>query len=223
MSEKSLGFVFYDALCRHEGYGATYAEKYWDANPSRQGYEAGAQAVAEEVMRHGTTRSRSVRQAQVYAWCRLAFGEEHANSLHQRGLRLLEEAIEAYQAAGGAADMAHRLVDHVFSNPVGALNQELGGVGVTLLALAAAASLSADEEEDREVDRVLSKPLEHFRKRNEAKNAAGFNVVGPSIAAPGLDPDQVQMLLSGQTPAGARGISADDIAAADRLLRDENK
>ncbi len=43
------------------------------------------------------------------------------------------------------------------------------------------------------------------------------------VTSPGLDPDQVQMLLSGQTPTGARDIFADDIAAADRLLRDENK
>ena len=73
--------------------------------------------------------------------------------------------------------MAHRLVDYVFSRPVGVLHQELGGVGVCILALAAAAGLSADEEERREVERVLAKPLDHFRQRNAAKNAAGFLAV----------------------------------------------
>jgi hypothetical protein len=29
-------------------------------------------------------------------------------------------------------------------------------------------------EEAREVDRVLNKPLEHFRRRNKEKNDAGF-------------------------------------------------
>lgn len=122
--------------------------------------------------------ARDERQRQVAAWCAAAFGTEHASSLTQRGIRLLEEAIEAYQAAGGEADMAHKLVDYVFGRPVGELGQELGGIGVTVLALAEAAGLSADAEEAREVARVLSKDLAHFTKRNEEKNAAGFNVTG---------------------------------------------
>ncbi len=113
---------------------------------------------------------RDQRQAAVYTWAQAAFGTEQATSLPQRGLRLLEEAIEAYQAAGGAAEPAHR-------RPAGSMKQELGGVGVTVLALAAAAGLSADEAEIEEVDRVLSKPIEHFRKRNEVKNQAGFLAV----------------------------------------------
>lgn len=121
------------------------------------------------------TDHRDDRQATVARWCAAAFGTDHASSLSQRGVRLLEEAIEAYQAAGGSPEMAHRLVDFIFARPAGALPQELGGIGVTLLALAHAAGLSADQEEAREVARVLAKPLAHFKARNEAKNAAGFN------------------------------------------------
>lgn len=76
--------------------------------------------------------------------------------------------------------MAHRLVDHVFALPVGDLAQEIGGVGVTLLALSQAAGISADTSEYAEFARVLAKPLEHFKARNEAKNAAGFNVAAPA-------------------------------------------
>lgn len=93
-------------------------------------------------------------------------------------MRLLEEAIEAFQSAGCDAAMAHRLIDHVFSKAAGELSQELGGVGVTLLALAHAARLDADAEERREVERVLSKPIEWFAERNRAKNEAGFDVTG---------------------------------------------
>jgi hypothetical protein len=121
---------------------------------------------------------RDERQNDVFAWTRAAFGVEHATSLPQRGLRLLEESIEAFQSAGGDADMAHRLVDFVFSRPIGELGQELGGVGLTLLALAAAAGRSADEEEVRELNRVLSKSAEEFAARNAAKNAAGFSYAG---------------------------------------------
>jgi hypothetical protein len=122
------------------------------------------------------TNRRDERQEMVAAWCAAAFGKGHASSLPQRGVRLLEEAIEAYQAVGGTADMAHRLVDFIFARPRGRLDQELGGVGVTLLALANAAALSADACESAEVLRILQKPLAHFAARNRAKNDAGFNV-----------------------------------------------
>jgi hypothetical protein len=47
---------------------------------------------------------------------------------------------------------------------------------VTVLLLAAAAGVSADEEEAREIHRVLSKPLREFSERNANKNAAGFKI-----------------------------------------------
>jgi Predicted pyrophosphatase len=120
---------------------------------------------------------RSDRQHHVHNWCVAAFGDDHARSIEQRGIRLAEEAIEAAQASGCKAEMVHRLVDHIYGKPVGELDQELGGVGVTLLALAHAAGIDADDAEAREVARIMSKPLEHFSARNAAKNAAGFNVL----------------------------------------------
>ena len=124
------------------------------------------------------TALRDGRQRQVAEWCVAAFGRDQANSIPQRGVRLLEEAIEAFQAADGQPDMAHKLVDYVFARPAGTLSQELGGVGLTVLALAAAAGLSADDEECLELRRVTSKPLSYFTERNERKNAAGFNRTG---------------------------------------------
>jgi NTP pyrophosphatase (non-canonical NTP hydrolase) len=119
---------------------------------------------------------RDQRQQMISAWARAAFGEVEATSLPQRGLRLLEEAIEAFQACGGDEAIAQRLVTFVFARPKGTIGQELGGVAVTTLALAAAAGLSADEEECREVQRVLGKPLREFTQRNASKNAAGFKI-----------------------------------------------
>ena len=120
--------------------------------------------------------SRDQRQEMLVDWARMAFGEVEATSIPQRGLRLLEEAIEAFQACGGDEEMAHKLVAFVFARPPGTIGQELGGVAVTTLALAAAAGLSADEEECREIHRVLSKPLREFTERNANKNAAGFKL-----------------------------------------------
>jgi NTP pyrophosphatase (non-canonical NTP hydrolase) len=120
--------------------------------------------------------ARDERQRRVTEWARAAFGEAEATGLAQRGVRLLEEAIEAFQACGGDEAIAHKLVAYVFARPVGTVGQELGGVAVTVLALAAAAGVSADEEECREIHRVLSKPLQEFTQRNANKNAAGFKI-----------------------------------------------
>lgn len=120
--------------------------------------------------------TRDQRQAMITNWARMAFGEAEATGIPQRGLRLLEEAIETFQACGGNEAIAHQLVKHVFERPPGQVGQELGGVAVTVLALAAAAELSADEEECREIHRVLSKPLREFTERNASKNAAGFKI-----------------------------------------------
>jgi hypothetical protein len=133
--------------------------------------DAGRALLAElAALRDG----RATRQGQIADWTVAAFGREEATGLPQRGVRLLEEAIEAYQATGGTVEMGHKLLDFVFARPVGSLHQEIGGVSVCLLALAAAAGLSADDEEAREVARVLAKPLAEFAARNRAKNEAGF-------------------------------------------------
>jgi NTP pyrophosphatase (non-canonical NTP hydrolase) len=87
-----------------------------------------------------------------------------------------QEMIETFQACGGDAGKAHELVTFVFGRDPGEVGQELGGVAVTVLALAGAAGLSADEEEAREIHRVLSRPLREFTERNASKNAAGFKI-----------------------------------------------
>lgn len=119
---------------------------------------------------------RAERQKGVSDWAIDAFGPEEALSVPHRGLRMLEEADEGAQAAGVTLEMAHKMVDYVWSRPVGNLGQELGGIGVTVLALAQAAGYDADAEEVREVERVLSKPREHFTQRNKVKNEAGFRI-----------------------------------------------
>jgi hypothetical protein len=120
---------------------------------------------------------REARQRRIADWCVAAFGNTHASSTQQRGVRFLEEAIEAYQACGCDQAMAHKLIDYIFAKPVGDLPQEIGQVGLSILALAHAAQVSADAEEAAEVGRVLAKPLAHFLARNTAKNAAGFNAL----------------------------------------------
>lgn len=121
--------------------------------------------------------ARPARQKLIYDWCARVFGEPHAASVAQRGIRLAEEAIEAAQAAGCEREMLHQLVDHIFEKPAGDLFQELGGVSVCALVMAESVGISLDSCEVCEIDRVTSKPDDHFRQRNAVKNAAGFDIV----------------------------------------------
>jgi len=118
---------------------------------------------------------RDQRQLLVAEWVVKSFGSSSQYNHKHRGIRLLEEAIELYQAVGGDAETAHRLVKHVFLGPPGKIGQEIGGVGMTLLSLADAVHLSADAEEAKELARVLEIPTEHFKKREKYKRDAGFD------------------------------------------------
>ena len=131
---------------------------------------------------------RRDRQIETVQWARRAFGIAQANDQKQRAARLLEEAIEAYQATGANPAMAHKLVDFVFDRPVGELAQELGQVQVCVLLLADAAALDADNEELRELNRIRAKDPAYFTARNAAKNAAGFYAMDAPIATGGHEP-----------------------------------
>lgn len=119
--------------------------------------------------------SRDQRQVTVFSMIKARFGPDHANSVPQRALRFIEEGIEACQAAGVDRDQLLKLVGFVYDRPVGELNKEIGAAGLTLLGLAAAAGLSADDEEDREVNRVLAMDPKEHAARNRLKNEAGFD------------------------------------------------
>ena len=156
---------------------------------------------------------RDQRQVMITDWAKMAFGGVEATSLPQRGLRLLEEATEAFQACGGDEAIAHKLVAYVFARPPGEIGQELGGVAVTVLALAAAAGLSADEEECREVHRVLSKPLREFTERNANKNAAGLLI--QSVAPSPSKINSLEAVKSFGSGFSGRGALAEYLADED--------
>lgn len=76
-------------------------------------------------------------QPRVDEWMQVTFGtKESARSTTERADRFLEEALELYQAAGNSRESAMLLTSHVFSRPVGEPVDEIGGVMVTLSALA---------------------------------------------------------------------------------------
>lgn len=117
---------------------------------------------------------RDQRQAAVIDWVRRCFGPVCASDAQERVARVLEEAFELAQAAGLPLARALHLGAHVYSKPPGKIGQEIGGVSITLLSFAAWAGLSAEREEVREFDRIMSLPVEHFKKRHREKAAAGI-------------------------------------------------
>lgn len=118
--------------------------------------------------------SRDLRQHALYLFGCQLFGDDNMSNPQMRGLRMLEEAIELYQAVGCDKEQAKKLIDYVFSRPAGLPQQELGGLGVTVLALAESIGASADDAEWAEIERLRSKPKEHFAKRNQDKIDLGF-------------------------------------------------
>jgi len=119
--------------------------------------------------------TRDERQTAVFDWCHRAFGTTvSVDDLAERGRRFLEEAIELFQANGGTVEELIKVSGIVFGRPVGEVHQEIGGVMVTLYALAEVLGLSVEECEVAEIDRVLSKPIEHFQARQREKREMGL-------------------------------------------------
>lgn|SRR3990167_6341059 len=121
------------------------------------------------------------RQRVVLAFTKRAFGERNALPI-ERARRLLEEALELAQACGVSQAQAFALTDYTFSRPAGEPHQEIGGIGLCLLAAAESLGLSAEVETQREIARVLAKSLEHWKTKHDAKAAAGVaDFVSPQV------------------------------------------
>lgn len=122
---------------------------------------------------------RAFRQRLVRGFVERAFGEAAFESIEERASRVLEEALELAQACGVGQVRAMEIAAYVYGRPAGTISQEIGGVGVTLLALAERRGLSADGCEQEELERVLSKSPSHFRERQERKAASGIAMAPP--------------------------------------------
>lgn len=117
--------------------------------------------------------NRNARQATTLDWVRATFGEV-ATETPERIRRLLEEAVELAQAEGLTVEETRAVVEYVYQKSPGSPAQEVGGVGLTLLAYCQSKGLDADAEEQRELDRVLAVDPAHFRARHNKKADAGI-------------------------------------------------
>lgn len=96
-------------------------------------------------------------QERVGKWMLACFTPQIVAHRAERNHRFLEESLELVQSLGCTQVEAHMLVDYVFGRPVGEPFQELGGVNVTLAALANAAGLNVLDAAEIELARVWTK------------------------------------------------------------------
>lgn len=115
---------------------------------------------------------RDARQAAVLAWVKRELLSD--GTALQRARRLVEEALELFQAVGGDAETAARIAAHVFARPVGEVKQEVGGVAITLMALCETLGVSVADAELIEFNRIHSFPHGHFHARQREKIKAGL-------------------------------------------------
>ena len=104
---------------------------------------------------------------------RAKWGDKAFDSPVERATRLLEEAIEVFQAVGGSRDVAAKTVDMVMNKKAGELSQEIAGVGVCLLALCALKEVRLDEVVNAEIARIKGLDAEYLKARHNLKSDLG--------------------------------------------------
>lgn len=108
-------------------------------------------------------------QSRVGNWVNETFGTEVASDKKERIIRFLEEATELAQSIGMPKDVVSKIVDYVYSRPVGEIEQEIGGVCVTLAALANAFEISLIKTQEKELERVEAIDKNLIRKKQNGK------------------------------------------------------
>lgn len=107
-------------------------------------------------------------QLGVYTWIHEAFGHEIANDPVERNHRFLEESLELVQSLGCTKSEAIQLVDYVFSRPKGEVQQEVGGVAITLAALCNVQRIDLQFAANIELQRIWEK-IDLIRKKQKSK------------------------------------------------------
>ena len=103
---------------------------------------------------HMYTSTIKSLQSLVWNWVIQCFGLPAASNITERNYRFLEEAVELCQSLGMDKEACHQVVDYVYFRSPGIPVQELGGVMITLSALATAADLDIETAWKREFVRI---------------------------------------------------------------------
>jgi hypothetical protein len=113
-------------------------------------------------------------QDRVGAWMLDCFDPTISNDRLERRDRFIEEALELAQTLPEfTANRAHALVDYVFSRPVGFVEQEVGGVSVTLAALCHAEGIDQGYWANAELERIEQPEVRDKIRAKQASKPVG--------------------------------------------------
>jgi NTP pyrophosphatase (non-canonical NTP hydrolase) len=122
-------------------------------------------------------------QKRVHGWMMDCFSMEICRDRQERNHRFLEEALELVQACGCTASEAHQLVDYVYGRDQGDINQEVGGVMVTLAALCLANDIDMHQGGEIELARILQPAIMNKIRAKQASKPKHSPL--PAHPAPG--------------------------------------
>lgn len=103
------------------------------------------------------------KQKEVFNWASRVFGDPLIND-NERAARVIEEAAEIAQCLGLSRERLDRIVDRTYNRPKGKIDQELGGMIITLETLAEYQNVNLREVAELEWQRVISKPQRFWDK-----------------------------------------------------------
>lgn len=125
-------------------------------------------AQAPQMQAAEFARETGSFQQRVHPWMIACFGPEIASDRLERSDRFIEEALELVQASNYPKERALALVDYVYGRDQGDINQEVGGVMVTLAAHCLAHGVDMHEAAETELARIWTK-VEQIRAKQAAK------------------------------------------------------
>lgn len=111
-------------------------------------------------------------QLRVQEWLLACFGSDRLANKREGSFRFIEESLELVQASGLSKDDALKMVEYVYSRPPGETYQEVGGVVITLHALAIVLDHDIDACGEVELQRCW-KNIEKIRAKQMAKELKG--------------------------------------------------
>lgn len=107
-------------------------------------------------------------QQRVLNWLMECFSMEICRDTQERCHRFTEEALELVQSLGMTKSEAHQLVDYVYGRAAGDMQQEVGGVMVTLAALCSSQDMGMEAAGEIELARIWNN-IEKIRAKQAAK------------------------------------------------------
>lgn len=106
-------------------------------------------------------------QSKVAQWVIDCFGYSSLISTKSRSERFIEESIELVQSVHMPKEHVLALVEHVYSRPIGDVEQEVGGVMVTLSALCTSQNITLSRASNKGLLDCVDRKEKIIKKQHE--------------------------------------------------------